>query len=190
MTLTSTVAPLIEVWVPVPAPSIDNFEETNKEVVIPLPETASFVEMADVDVPQIGHQAAAVRRAGIIKSRFIRLGLATTAAMQMTRAGGFLLEHSVAFYTYAQYAPNTLWRQYFCANATHVAAMKILSTNVFGVSISSITTVTVALAAGLIVAKGGAAIYNLCVEKEKKFSLSLMDMISDLFASVFRFPLV
>jgi hypothetical protein len=150
-----------------------NEPKLNEPVVVPLPDNVANQNMAD-----------------LYKRRIIRLGLATAAAMQIMKVGGVLFEHSVAFYAYVQYSPKTLWGQYFYANATHEAAKKILSTTLLGCSISSVMTSALAVRAGVVVAKSGAAIYNCCVDKDKKISIGLSDMVSDIFSLVFRDTLI
>ncbi|MBA3603492.1 MAG: hypothetical protein H0W50_07615 [Parachlamydiaceae bacterium] len=152
-------------------------------VVVPLP-----------DGPPCGGPIARVvdsisagrKTADLYKRRIIRLGLLSAAAMQVMKVGGFLFEHGVAFYAYVQYAPKTLWGQYFYANAAHEAAKRILSTTLFGCSVSSVMTSVLAVVAGVIISKGVAAIYNLFVDRDKKIFISLVDMISDIFSFVFH----
>ncbi len=153
----------------------------NEKVFVPIANSPSSVEL-----PAIDPLEDANRTADLFKRRFIRLGLATATAMQLMKVGGFLFEHSVAFYAYVQYAPKTLWGQYFYANAAHEAAKKILTTTLLGCSISSVMTSALAVVAGVVITKSGAAIYNCCVDRNKKISISLIDMISDIFSLVFR----
>ncbi len=157
--------------------------ELKNSVIVPLPDSPPCGGLKANVVDPISD---ANRTAGLYKRRIIRLGLLTAAAMQVLKVGGFLFEHGVAFYAYAKYAPKTLWAQYFYANAAHEAAKRILSTTLFGCSVSSVMTSVLAVVAGVIISKAGAAIYNLCVDKDKKISISLVDMISDIFSFVFR----
>lgn len=126
-----------------------------------------------------------IKRAHVIKRRIIRLGLGIATAMQIMRVGGFLLEHGVAFYAYSKYAPTTLWGQYFYANAAHEATMKILGTKILGFSVSSVATSTLAVISAIFASKLLAFIYNRFVEKESKISISVIDMISEIFHLVF-----
>lgn len=163
----------------IPSSTIELKESKCKEtVVLPTPGIENKEEVK------------AKSTADLNKRRIIRLGLVTAAVLQLMKVGGFLFEHSVAFYAYVQYAPKTLWGQYFYANATHEAAKRILSTTVLGCSISAVMTSVLAVIAGVTISKIGAAIYNLCVERNKKISITLIDMISDIFSVVFRGTLV
>ena len=126
----------------------------------------------------------------IFKHRIIRLGLISAASLQVMKVGGYLFEHGVAFYAYAQYAPKTLWGQYFYANATHEAAQKILTTSLFGFSISSVMTCVFSVCAGVIISKSAVIVYNLLADRDKRISITIIEMISGIFSFVFSGTLI
>ena len=148
---------------------------------------SKFKETIALPTPGIENkeEVKAKNTADLYKRRIIRLGLVTAAVLQLMKVGGFLFEHGVAFYAYVQYAPKTLWGQYFYANAAHEAAKRIFSITLLGCSISSVMTSVLAVIGGVAISKGGAAIYNLCVDRDKRISISMIDMISDIFSFVF-----
>lgn len=160
-------------------------EMTNKNIncrEVFVPECPSLEGPSAHSIDALGENR---NKPDLFKRRFIRLGLVAAASMHVTKAGGYLFEHGVAFYAYVQYAPKTLWGQYFYANATHEAAQKILTTSLFGFSISSVMTCAFSVVAGVIISKGGAAVYNLLVDRDKRISITIVDMISDIFSFVF-----
>lgn len=150
----------------------------------PIHASERLVAPLAVDAPDIRAEAIQ-NRVSVIRARFIKCGILTAAGMQAGRVGGVLFEHGVAYYTYAHYAPKSLFAQYFYANAAHEAAMQILNYPIMGVTASSLVTASFSLLTGLLVAKLGAGVYNLCVEKERRVSLSLIGAIGAIFSSVF-----
>ncbi len=139
-------------------------------------------------VEETSFPSPVIERTELIKRRFIRFGFGIAAVMQAMNVGSFILKHGVAFYAYSQYAPTTLWGQYFYANATHEAAMQILGTKVLGLSILTVATAAFAIISGALSTKIGATLYNCCIEKEARISISLIDMISEIFNLIFRQP--
>jgi hypothetical protein len=143
-----------------------------------------FDDRSTIDLGKLSKKAAKKRK-DAIEGRFIKLGAATAVAMQAMGVGGWLLEHAVAFYAYAQSPPATVFAQYFYANATHEVAMQVIGYSVCGISLSTIATTIASMAVGVFVIKAGIEIYNLCVEEECQINLGIIEVIQEIFFRLF-----
>jgi hypothetical protein len=135
------------------------------------------------------HNSDAIKeRVKTLRNHFFKLSVGVGAALYKANVGGFLFEHGVAFWVYTQQAPQSLWAQYFYANAAHEAAMQIFGYNVFGViSVSHVATIAFAIVASVVVIKIGVAIYNAYAAKDFKeyeVVLSITDLVKETFSGL------
>ena len=86
-----------------------------------------------VDLPLKPNLTSRQERALVIKGRIIKFGLSVGASMQAMGVGRRLLEHGIAFYAYVQYAPTSLFGQYFYAHAADELAMQVLNDLIAGI---------------------------------------------------------
>jgi hypothetical protein len=94
------------------------------------------------------------------KISLLKVGAWVAAALYGFKVGQFLLEHSVGFCAYAYAAPQTLWGQYFYANAAHETAMRILGSTFFGFSPGGVANLVLAVGVSVVIIKTAIFVHN------------------------------
>ncbi|MGZ3633596.1 MAG: hypothetical protein ACXWM7_04810, partial [Parachlamydiaceae bacterium] len=94
------------------------------------------------------------------KISLLKVGAWVAAALYGLKVGQFLLEPSVGFCAYAYAAPQTLWGQYFYANAAHETAMRILGSTFFGFSPGGVANLVLAIGVSVVIIKTAIFVHN------------------------------